>query len=141
MSTTTSSSSRNDRSNELRVLRSDEPIVLGPDDYVVVDTRTSVEPLDGSVQRVTAARGSHTEDVSRRMRNYAFSMGIRTLCVVAFIISFPHWYAWLFVPGAVLLPYVAVIIANAGRERAPSAIAGVQTPGHNLPVLRTTGPA
>ncbi len=146
MSTTTSSFS-SDRGDELRSVRSDEPIVLGPDDYVVVERRTShdrldsLERLDSTVQRVTAARGSHTEDVGRRMRNYAFSMGIRTLCVIAFIVSFPHWWAWLFVPSAVLLPYVAVVIANAGRERTPSALSSVQTSGANLPVLRTTGPA
>ena len=140
MPTTTSSSSGPDRTGEPRVPRSDEPIVLGPDDYVVVDTRPSVERSDGSVQRVTAARGSHTEDVGRRMRNYAFSMGVRTLCVLAAVLSFPHWYAWLFVPGAVLLPYVAVIVANAGRERTPAALAAVPTTAANLPVLRTSDP-
>lgn len=82
----------------------------------------AVEPI----QRVTSARSSHTEDVGRRMRNYAFSMGIRTLCVVGFVVVFPHWAAWLFVPGAVLLPYVAVILANAGPERTLRQVAPVQ---------------
>ena len=50
----------------------------------------------------------------------------------------PHWSAWLFVPGAVVLPYVAVLLANAGRERSPSAPAAVVHARPNLPVLRTT---
>lgn len=77
------------------------------------------------VQRITTARSSHSDDVARRMRSYAISMGIRTLCVIGFIVLFPHWTAWLLVPGAVFLPYVAVLLANAGRERAPSTLAPV----------------
>jgi len=77
------------------------------------------------VQRITSARSSHSEDVSRRMRNYAFSMGLRTLCVIGFIVAMPHWSAWVFVPGAVFLPYVAVLLANAGRERNPVSVAPV----------------
>lgn len=77
------------------------------------------------VVRITTARSSHSEDVSRRMRNYAISMGLRTLCVVGFVVVWPHWTAWLFVPGAVFLPYVAVLLANAGRERTPVRPAGL----------------
>lgn len=141
MSSPTSSGNRYDSTDDRPGPRSDDPIVLSPDDYTVIDVRGAADVMDPSVQRVTAARGSHTEDVGRRMRNYAFSMGIRTLCVIAFVVAFPHWSAWLFVPGAVLLPYVAVILANTGNERAPSAVAGVPTGPDNLPVLRTYGPA
>lgn len=90
------------------------------------------------VQTITSARVSHSEDVARRMKGYAISMGIRTLCVLGLVLVFPHWSAWLFVPGAVVLPYVAVLLANAGRERSPSAPAVVVRPTSNLPVLRTT---
>lgn len=84
---------------------------------------------EAPVQRITSARASHTEDVNGRMRRYAFSMAVRTACVAAFIVVFPHWSAWLFLPGAVLLPYIAVILANAGRERSPQAMpAPVQLP-------------
>lgn len=90
------------------------------------------------VQSITSARASHSEDVSRRMKSYAISMGIRTLCVLGLVLLLPHWTAWLFVPGAVVLPYVAVLLANAGRERAPSAPAVVVQPRPDLPALRTT---
>lgn len=134
---TTSPTSRYDSTDETaRAPRHDAPLVLAPEDFVVVDSRVAVEH-DPTVQRVTSARGSHTEDVGRRMRNYAFSMGIRTLCVIGAVLAFPNWWAWLFVPGAVVLPYVAVILANAGRERTPSGVAAVSPQAGNLPVLRT----
>ncbi len=93
-----------------------------------------VEP----VQSITSARASHSEDVARRMKSYSISMGIRTLCVVGLVVALPHWWAWLFAPGAVVLPYVAVLLANAGRERSPSAPATVVAPRPDLPALRTT---
>jgi len=71
------------------------------------------------VQRITTARRSHSADMSMRMRNYAISMGIRTVCVVCVVVV-DHWSRWLFAAGAVFLPYVAVLLANAGRERGPS---------------------
>lgn len=52
------------------------------------------------------------------MRTYAISMAIRTACVVCvFVID--HWTRWIFLPAALLLPYIAVLLANAGRERTP----------------------
>ena len=73
------------------------------------------------------------------MRTYGISMGVRTLCVLAAVLSFPHWWAWLFVPGAVVLPYVAVVLANVGGERVPVAPAPVALPPTSLPVLRRGG--
>jgi hypothetical protein len=43
-------------------------------------------------------------------------MSIRTACLVlAVVVEGP--LRWVFLAGAVLLPYVAVVMANAGRER------------------------
>ena len=42
-------------------------------------------------------------------------MGIRVVCIVlAVVVSGP--LRWVFIVGAIVLPYVAVLIANAGRE-------------------------
>jgi len=43
-------------------------------------------------------------------------MAIRTVCFIGAIIA-SGWLRWALVAGAVLLPYVAVIMANAGRKR------------------------
>lgn len=79
------------------------------------------------VQRITTARRSHSADMSVRMRNYAISMGIRTACVIC-VAVIDHWSRWLFVAGAVLLPYIAVLLANAGRERATSTLRAPRVP-------------
>ena len=136
MSTSTTASSSSDRTGHDGPQAHGEVYVLPAEDVQVVSSR-AVHPYEESVQRVTSARGSHSDDVGRRMRTYAISMGIRTLCVLGAILSFPHWYAWLFVPGAVVLPYVAVVLANVGGERVPVAPPVVPA-GAPLPVLRTT---
>jgi hypothetical protein len=40
---------------------------------------------------------------------------IRTLCFILAVIL-PNPYRWIALFGAVTLPYIAVIVANAGRE-------------------------
>ena len=42
-------------------------------------------------------------------------MSVRTVCVIG-AIFIPGWPRWVLIAGAVLLPYVAVVLANAGRE-------------------------
>jgi len=42
-------------------------------------------------------------------------MMIRTACFVLTVIT-PSPYRWFFLAGAAGLPYIAVVVANAGRE-------------------------
>ncbi|WP_371478997.1 DUF3099 domain-containing protein [Kitasatospora sp. NBC_00315] len=76
---------------------------------------------DGQVFRITGARSSLSEDVRGRQRRYVVSMLARTLCVLLAVIMWDiqRYVAYTALVGAVLLPYFAVLIANAGRERAP----------------------
>ncbi|MEV7935698.1 MULTISPECIES: DUF3099 domain-containing protein [unclassified Kitasatospora] len=75
----------------------------------------------GQVHRITGARSSLTEDVRGRQRRYVVSMLLRTVCVLLAVVLWDvqRWLAFAALAGAVLLPYFAVLIANAGRERAP----------------------
>ncbi|MFE7978605.1 DUF3099 domain-containing protein [Streptomyces shenzhenensis] len=79
---------------------------------------------DGGVQvfRITGARTGLAEDVRGRQRRYVISMSVRTVSVILAValwnVERPVAIVAL-VLGA-LLPYVAVVIANAGRERPPS---------------------
>ena len=66
--------------------------------------------------RITTATRSHREDIARRQKRYLISMGIRTVCFVAAIVSIGHWFVWVFLVGSFVLPYVAVVMANAGAE-------------------------
>jgi hypothetical protein len=73
------------------------------------------------VYRISGAPRSLSDDVDARTRRYLWSMALRTvcflLCVLCWVVLDQKVLASLFLVGAVLLPYVAVVIANAGRER------------------------
>ncbi|AUG80322.1 membrane protein [Kitasatospora sp. MMS16-BH015] len=73
------------------------------------------------VFRITGARTGLTEDVRGRQRRYVVSMLIRTVCVLAGVALWDvqRYCAIAALICAVLMPYFAVLIANAGRERAP----------------------
>ncbi|MFF2039697.1 DUF3099 domain-containing protein [Kitasatospora sp. NPDC058170] len=75
----------------------------------------------GQVHRITGARSSLSEDVRGRQRRYVVSMLFRTVCVLLAVVLWDvqRVLAFIALGGAVLLPYFAVLIANAGRERAP----------------------
>ena len=63
--------------------------------------------------RITTAHRSHGEDIAKRQRRYLISMGIRTLCFLLAVVSIGHWFMWVFLLASLVLPPVAVIIANA----------------------------
>lgn len=67
--------------------------------------------------RITTARSGREADLARRQRRYLISMGIRVACFVGAIVAGPGWLRWVLVTGAVLLPYIAVVIANATDQR------------------------
>ena len=76
----------------------------------------------GQVFRITGARTGLAEDVRGRQRRYVISMSIRTLSVILAVTLWNverHVAIVALVLGAAL-PYIAVVVANAGRERAPS---------------------
>jgi hypothetical protein len=69
-----------------------------------------------SVASITTAQVGLTDDLAMRTRRYLLTMGVRTSCFVLAIVV-DHPVRWLFAALAVLLPYVGVVGANAGRER------------------------
>ena len=65
---------------------------------------------------MTTARTPRSEDQSRRIRHYVVAMSIRTVCFLAACVTATFTKGpllWLFVVLAVVLPYVAVVVANA----------------------------
>lgn len=64
---------------------------------------------------ITDAGAPLSVDQSGRARRYFISMMIRTACFIAAVIL-PSPWRWISLAGALLLPYVAVVVANAGRE-------------------------
>ena len=67
--------------------------------------------------RITTVRRSPHEDTAARQRRYLFSMALRTLCVVGAVVVGPGWFRWVLIAGAVALPQIAVIAANAVDHR------------------------
>lgn len=72
------------------------------------------------IQQITGARRGLSEDIRARQTRYLLSMGIRTACfLLAIVTSGP--LRWVLFTAAVVLPYLAVVIANGGREPAREA--------------------
>lgn len=79
------------------------------------------------VHSVTNAPRSLRDDRRSREIRYLMSMGIRTLCfVLAFVTTGP--LRWTFVVAAFVLPYIAVVFANAGREQKKSTMSEFRPP-------------
>lgn len=68
---------------------------------------------------ITEARPSASDDLERRQRRYLISMAIRTACFIGLVIT-PSPWRWLFIPGAALLPVIAVVIGNVDDRRTAS---------------------
>jgi len=67
------------------------------------------------VYDITSAQKSLSSDQPGRQRRYFISMMVRTACFILTVVL-PSPYRWIALVGAVFLPYVAVVVANAGRE-------------------------
>ena len=70
--------------------------------------------------RITTAAQSHEHDISVRQRHYLFSMTIRVLCFLGAVVAGANGVNWLWpllIAAAIVLPYVAVVGANAAHSR------------------------
>jgi hypothetical protein len=68
------------------------------------------------VHRITNAKAGFLEEQKGRTRRYLFSMSLRTICFIAAVVTTGNLRIG-FIIGAIFLPYIAVVVANAGRER------------------------
>lgn len=81
-----------------------------------------------AAQSITGAPESLAADQARRARRYLVQMGIRVVCFLLAVLLWqrvPLWVSLVLIVGAVVLPYIAVLFANAGRERRDDAPPGV----------------
>ncbi|MBB5789456.1 DUF3099 domain-containing protein [Jiangella mangrovi] len=79
------------------------------------------------VPSVTTAAAPHSDDLASRQRRYLIMMGIRIACLPLAVVT-QGWLRWVFILGAVVLPYVAVVIANAASQPRRSALSPVVPP-------------
>ena len=67
-------------------------------------------------------------------------MGIRIACFILMVVITPYgWYTWVFAAGAIVLPYIAVVLANAGSD--VSRTASAVGPERGLPAKPSGRPA
>jgi hypothetical protein len=67
------------------------------------------------VHRITNVPDGMKVQQQNRSRRYMWSMGIRMLCFGAALIT-DGFLRWTLLAGSLVLPWVAVVLANAGRE-------------------------
>ncbi len=74
---------------------------------------------DPDVVQITSAPVSRGDEIRGRQRRYLLSMGLRTVCFLGAIVVGSGWLRWVLVAGALVLPYVAVVMANAASPQVP----------------------
>jgi hypothetical protein len=78
---------------------------------------------DSGAIRITTAGDGPQADLARRQKRYLISMSFRALCFIGAVIAGAHHLTWLWpilIGLALVLPYVAVVMANATDSRASS---------------------
>jgi DUF3099 family protein len=86
----------------------------------VSSNRRHQEPEPGDVVKITSAPEPLTSDMSRRQSRYLIQMVIRVVCFLAAVLTWgkiPMAVSIVLLVATVVLPYSAVLFANAGRER------------------------
>lgn len=74
------------------------------------------------VPRITTAAESPGKDIDHRQRRYVISMTIRTLCFIGAVLAIPiPWLSLVLILAALVLPYVAVVMANSASPILPGA--------------------
>ena len=86
--------------------------------------RTGARQGSDEAIRITTAPANRRDEIAGRQRRYLISMTLRSVCFVGAIVAALAGIGWLWpilIAGALVLPYVAVVMANAGRKRAERA--------------------
>ncbi len=90
------------------------------------------------IYRITTARKSVADDQATRVRGYVISMSIRIVCFALALVT-PGVLRWVFIAAALIIPYLAVVYANGGREPNQDAPETLATGGkRELPAPPTT---
>jgi hypothetical protein len=84
-------------------------------------------------QSTTSVPRAPHEEAGARFTKYLITMGIRIACFILMVAITPYgWYTWIFGIGAMVLPYVAVVLANVGQDthisRAESPFIAIEAP-------------
>ncbi len=70
--------------------------------------------------RITTAGSNRADDIAARQKRYLLSMSLRSACFVGAVVAAMAGLAWLWpflIAGALILPYIAVVLANNSAPR------------------------
>jgi predicted tellurium resistance membrane protein TerC len=82
-------------------------------------------------QTITSLPQSPDQERRSRMIKYAITMGIRFACfILVFVVQ--GWWQIVMIVAAIILPYIAVVLANVGTN---TANATVERPGAIVPIV------
>ncbi|MGI9155852.1 MAG: DUF3099 domain-containing protein [Marmoricola sp.] len=74
---------------------------------------------DDDVVQITSAPINRAEEQRGRQRRYLWSMSLRTVCFVGALVVGDNWVRYVLIAGALVLPYIAVVMANAVATQLP----------------------
>ncbi len=86
---------------------------------------------------ITSAATSRPVEIRGRERRYVISMLFRAVCFLLAVIVFRGWLRWAAVGFALIMPWIAVLLANGGPPRRVEQRAAYQDP---TPTTGPTGP-
>jgi len=90
-------------------------------------------------QSATSLPRAPRDDEARRSSRYLVMMGIRIACFILMVVITPYgWYTWVFGAAAIVLPYIAVVLANVGADGSRT---DAVNPERALPATPTERPA
>ena len=94
---------------------------------------------ESPAESITRARTGLTQDLRGRQRRYITAMLVRTACVVLMALTWSRWpvIAVCALVGGVVIPYVAVVAAQAGwRQQRGTRAELTLTPTESEPAAR-----
>ncbi len=87
---------------------------------------------------MTSVPESPREEQAARLHRYLFTMGVRTACFLLAVVT-EGWVRWVAAALAIVLPYIAVVMANAVRPRRATAARAV-TPDERVRRIEASRP-
>ena len=102
--------------------------------YYLSETDTADHLEDPTtIHDISNASAPLSERVDKRARDYILKMSIRVVCVVGAVFT-DGFLRWICVAGAVLLPWIAVVLAN-GESKQESSGFTAYLPEHHQQAL------
>lgn len=82
--------------------------------YWTADDLTAAGYTGGrdEVYSITDASAPQSEGVDARAKSYAFKMFLRIICIIAAVWVGEGIWQWVFLAGAAIIPWLAVVVAN-----------------------------